>query len=141
MARIMKKNANAEELSVTFTFADGRSFVAKLENYSKEIINRLALHGMAQKLGDSCAGKDESEWLKTIEALDAQLRNGDWGAERTGVALEAKLDEAMDRLAKYIASSDEEKRFAAGFGINRTMLEKDVKRIEKMIVKRDEKKN
>ena len=56
------------------------------------------------------------------------------------MALEAKLDEAMDRLAKYIASSDEEKKIAAGFGINRTMLEKDVKRIEKMIVKRDEKK-
>ena len=26
------------------------------------------------------------------------------------MALEAKLDEAMERLAKYIASSDEEKR-------------------------------
>lgn len=140
MARIMKKNVNAEELSVTFTFADGRSFTAKLENYSKEIVDRLALHGMAQKLGDSCAGKDDSEWLATIEALDAQLRKGDWGAERTGVALEAKLDDAMERLAKYIASSDEEKRIAAEFGISRTMLEKDVKRIEKMIAKRDEKK-
>ena len=138
MARIMKKNVNAEELSVTFTFADGRSFVAKLENYSNETIDRLALHGTAQKLGDSCAGKDESEWLATIEALDAQLRKGDWGAERTGVALETKLDEAKERLGKYIASSDEEKRIAAGFGINRTMLEKDVKRIEKMIAKRDE---
>ena len=141
MARIMKKNVNAEEMSITFTFADGRRFVAKLENYSNEIIDRLALHGMAQKLGDSCAGKDDGEWLATIEALDAQLRNGDWGAERTGVALEGKLDEAMERLAKYIASSDEEKRIAAGFGINRTMLEKDVKRIEKMIAKRDEKNN
>ena len=140
MARIMKKNVNAEELSVTFTFADGRSFVAKLENYSNETIDRLALHGTAQKLGDSCAGKDESEWLATIEALDAQLRKGDWGAERNGTALEVKLDEAMERLAKYIASSDEEKRIAAGFGINRTMLEKDVKRIEKAIAKRDEKK-
>ena len=140
MARIMKKNVNAEEMSITFTFADGRSFVAKLENYSNDIIDRLALHGMAQKLGDSCAGKDDSEWLATIEALDKQLRNGDWGAERTGVALEAKRDEAMERLAKYIASSDEEKKIAAGFGINRTMLEKDVKRIEKMIAKRDEKK-
>ncbi len=140
MARIMKKNVNAEEMSITFTFADGRSFVAKLENYSNDIVDRLALHGMAQKLGDSCAGKDDSEWLATIEALDAQLRKGDWGAERTGVALEAKRDEAMERLAKYIASSDEEKRIAAGFGINRTMLEKDIKRIEKAIAKRDEKK-
>ena len=140
MARIMKKNVNAEEMSITFTFADGRSFVAKLENYSNDIVDRLALHGMAQKLGDSCAGKDDSEWLATIEALDAQLRKGDWGAERTGVALEAKRDEAMERLAKYIASSDEEKRIAAGFGINRTMLEKDIKRIERAIAKRDEKK-
>lgn len=140
MAKIMKKNVNAEEMSITFTFADGRSFVAKLENYSNDIVDRLALHGMAQKLGDSCAGKDDGEWLATIEAMDTQLRNDDWGAERTGVALEAKRDEAMERLAKYIASSDEEKKIAAGFGINRTMLEKDVKRIEKMIAKRDEKK-
>ena len=140
MARIMKKNVNAEEMSITFTFADDRSFVARLENYSNDIVDRLALHGMAQKLGDSCAGKDDSEWLATIEALDAQLRKGDWGAERTGVALEAKRDEAMERLAKYIASSDEEKRIAAGFGINRTMLEKDIKRIERAIAKRDEKK-
>ena len=140
MARIMKKNVNAEEMSVTFTFADGRSFTAELGMYSVDMVNRLALHGMAQKLGDSCAGKDDSEWLTTIESLDKQLRNGDWGAERTGVALEAKRDEAMERLAKYIASSDEEKRIAAGFGINRTMLEKDIKRIERAIAKRDEKK-
>ena len=134
----MKKNVNAEEMSITFTFADGRSFEARLENYSNDIVDRLALHGMAQKLGDSCAGKDDSEWLATIEALDKQLRNGDWGAERTGVALEAKLDEAMDRLAKYIAMTDEQKRLMAGMGVTRAAIEKEIKQLEKRIAKRDE---
>ena len=139
MARIMKKNVNAEEMSVTFTFADGRSFVAKLENYSSDIIDRLALHGMAQKLGDSCAGKDESEWLKTIEALDAQLRKGDWGAER-GSGLEDKLESAEDRVAEYDNMTDDEKRAVSKLGVSRQALVKEVEKLKKQIAKRDEKK-
>ena len=138
MARIMKKNVNAEELSVTFTFADGRSFVAKLENYSKDTIDRLALHGTAQKLGDSCAGKDDSEWLKTIEALDAQLRKGDWGAER-GSGLEDKLESAEDRVAEYDNMTDDEKRAVAKLGVSRQALVKEVEKLKNQIAKRDAK--
>ena len=139
MARIMKKNVNAEEMSVTFTFADGRSFVAKLENYSNEIIDRLALHGMAQKLGDTCAGQPDAEWMTLIMAMDERLRNGEWGAER-GSGLEDKLAEAEERLAEYVAMSDDEKRTVAKLGVNRTILEKAVKAAEKAIERRDAKK-
>ena len=139
MARIMKKNVNAEEMSVTFTFVDGRSFVAKLENYSNEIIDRLALHGMAQKLGDSCAGKDESEWLTEIRAMDERLRNGEWGAER-GSGLEDKLEAAEDRVAEYDNMTDDEKRAVAKLGVSRQALVKEVEKLKKQIAKRDEKK-
>lgn len=138
MPRIMKKNVNAEEMSVTFTFADGRSFVAKLENYSNEIVDRLALHGMAQKLGDSCAGKPDVEWLTEIRAMDARLQNGDWGAER-GSGLEEKLEAAEDRVAEYDNMTDDEKRAVAKLGVSRLALVKEVEKLKKQIAKRDEK--
>ena len=140
MARIMKKNVNAEEMSITFTFADGRSFVAKLENYSNEIIDRLALHGMAQKLGDSCAGKNDAEWLTEISAMDERLRNGEWGAER-GSGLEDKLEAAEDRVAEYDNMTDDEKRAVAKLGVSRQALVKEVEKLKKQIAKRDGKNN
>lgn len=138
MARIMKKNVGVETLSITFNFVNGDSYTADVSNYPEAIKDRLMLHGAAQKLGDSCAGKDDSEWLATIEALDKQLRNGDWGAER-GSGLEEKLEAAEDRVAEYDRMTDDEKRAVAKLGVSRLALTKEVDKIKKAITKREEK--
>ena len=136
MARIMKKNVNAELSTITFSFANGESFTAHVGLYPAEIKNRLMLHGAAQKLGDTCAGQPDGDWMELIMQMDERLNNGEWGAER-GSGLETKLEEAEERLAAYITMSDDEKRVVATLGVNRTALEKGVTAAKKAIEKRD----
>lgn len=138
MARIMKKNVNTEEMSITFTFANGDSYTAVVSNYPEAVKDRLMLHGAAQKLGDTCAGKDDGEWMNLIMAMDDRLTNGEWGSER-GSGLEEKLAEAEERLAEYIAMTDDEKRTVAKLGVTRTAIEREVEKLKKQIAKRDAK--
>lgn len=139
MARIMKKSVNVETLSITFNFANGDSYTADVSNYPEAIKGRLMLHGAAQKLGDTCAGQPDGEWMNLIMAMDDRLMNGEWGAER-GSGLEDKLEAAQEALNNYIAMSDTEKRTVASLGINRKILEKAVTAAEKAIERRDGKK-
>lgn len=132
-----KKNVDVNAMTVSFSFADGGVRVYDLNELSETIKDRLMLHGAAQKLGDSYAGRDDHE--NCTEAVWEQLMAENWGAER-GSGLEDKLAEAEDRLAEYIAMSDDEKRTGAKLGVNRTLLEKAVKAAEKAIEKRDVKK-
>lgn len=132
-----KKSVDAVALTVSFSFAGGGMRVYDLNKLPESIKDRLMLHGAAQKLGDSYAGRDDHE--DCTEAIWEQLMAGNWGAER-GSGLEDKLAEAEDRLAEYIAMSDDEKRTVAKLGVNRTLLEKAVKAAEKAIEKRDAKK-
>ena len=60
MARIAKKVVGVN--GVVFTFANGIELVADLEMLSGDIVKRLALHGLSQKLGDSYASANEKGW-------------------------------------------------------------------------------
>ena len=133
MART-KKNIDINALTVSFSFADGGVRVYDLNELPEAIKNRLMLHGAAQKLGDSYAGRDDHE--DCTENVWSNLMEGNWGAER-GSGLEEKLAEAEERLAEYIAMSDDEKRTVAKLGVNRTVLEKAVTAAKKAIEKRD----
>lgn len=129
-----KKNVNVAERSVSFTYADGGLRVYSLDDLTMDMITRLALHGLAQKLGDSYAGRDDHE--DCTEAVWGNLLEENWGATR-GSGLEDKLAEAEERLENYVAMDDAGKRMAATLGINRSALEKAIKSIEKAIAKRD----
>lgn len=129
-----KKNVNVDDRSVSFTYADGGLRVYSLEELTPAMVTRLALHGLAQKLGDSYAGRTDHE--DCTEAVWGNLVEENWGATR-GSGLEDKLAEAEERLENYIAMDDAGKRMAATLGINRTALEKAIKTIEKAIERRD----
>lgn len=47
---------------VRFEFADGSEMVAKLRDLPQEIVDRLAIHGLSQKIGDSYAGANDKGW-------------------------------------------------------------------------------
>lgn len=132
-----KKTVDTVALTVGFSFADGGSRVYDANELSAEMLNRLIMHGLSQKLGDSYAGKDDHE--ECVEAIWGQLLEGNWGAER-GSGLEGKLEEAQEALDNYDAMTDDEKRTVAKLGVSRTLLEKAVKAAEKAIEKRDAKK-
>ena len=132
-----KKSIDVENQAVNFSYASGGVRSYSLKALSEEMVIRLALHGLAQKTGDSYAGKSVDEQEECTEAIWNNLLNNNWGTER-GSGLEDKLDEAEERLEKYIALSDDEKRLMAGMGVTRAAIEKEIKQLEKRIAKRDE---
>ena len=131
------KVVDAVALTVSFSYADGGTKVYDVNKLSEEIRRRLIVHGLAQKLGDSYAGRDDHE--DCTENIWSNLMEGNWGAER-GSGLEDKLDAAEEALENYSAMSEAEKRTVASLGINRTILEKAVSTAKKAIERRDAKK-
>ena len=137
MSARTKKIVNVDSVSVSFSYADGGARVYSLEDLTPAMVTRLALHGLAQKLGDSYAGRTDHE--DCTEAVWGNLVEENWGATR-GSGLEDKLAEAEERLANYVVMTDDQKRMVATLGVTRSGIEKDIKSIEKAIAKRDAKK-
>jgi len=85
-----------DESSITFIFADETSETIELEFFSEAIINRAALHGFSQKLGDSYSGITEvAEAKLAMHGVLAALKAGDWN--RKGGSTGGKWVEALAR--------------------------------------------
>lgn len=98
----MARNAFAKKVvdaeSVTFNFSNGQTLVADLNPLSEDIRLRLALHGLAQKIGDSYAfGAGEvhtaEEAYSAASAQYSALCAGDWGRVRGAGSDESTLFE------------------------------------------------
>ena len=128
----VKKSVNVEEQSVTFGF-ENETVEFKLADLSSEMVTRLALHGLSQKLGDSYADSTKvTDPKKAATDVWNNLKDGNWGRERgSSVDYDAAIEEAKGRLEAYVASSDEEKILFAKMGVTRVALEKVVKAAEK----------
>lgn len=127
----VKKSVSVENESVTFGF-EGNNMEFRLDQLPGEMITRLALHGLSQKLGDSYADSTKvTDPEKAATDVWNNLKDGNWGRERASVDYDAAIVEAKERLESYIYSSDEEKRIFAKMKITREMLEKAVKVAEK----------
>ncbi len=75
--RVATKLVNAEHGTVTFkAVADGKTFVAELSKLPQPMIHRLALHGIAQKLGDTYADGDNP--IAGVTAAFQSLLSGEW---------------------------------------------------------------
>ena len=99
MARIAKKVVTGN--SVEFTFANGVTLSADLRMLSTTIIERLALHGLSQKLGDSYASANEKGWSVDEcydQAADVfnNLKLDNWAV--SGGSGSNILSEALSRL-------------------------------------------
>lgn len=95
MARICKKTAHAE--GVTFAFANGEIEDVLIGRFSEEIIGRLAIHGLSQKLGDSYAGVETvEEAVVNVKTLITQLSDGAWAVK---VSTGGRLAEALARAS------------------------------------------
>ncbi len=85
-----------DESSITFIFADETSETIELDFFSEAIINRAALHGFSQKLGDSYSGITEvAEAKLAMHGVLAALKAGDWN--RKGGSTGGKWVEALAR--------------------------------------------
>ena len=128
----VKKSVNVEKELVSFAF-ESETMEFKLADLSNEMVARLALHGLSQKLGDSYADSTKVTDPQTAAcSVWNNLLEGNWGRERgSSVDYDALIAEAKGRLEAYVASSDEEKVLYERMGITRAALEKVVKAAKK----------
>ena len=88
--------------AVKIVFPDGSEHVSRLSDFKPEVVIRLALHGLSQKLGDSYAGAaDEENPLgyakESVTDVHGQLVNGDWRVTGTGGSRITLLARALAR--------------------------------------------
>lgn len=115
MARIASKTVGAD--AVTFAFANGQEVVAVLDELPNDIVRRLALHGLSQKVGDSYAGAESVTEAAAMAAnVVSNLVAGLWAAKaaRGGKIVEA-IHRALgvsleDALAKWSVMDDGAKK-------------------------------
>lgn len=88
MARInvAKKSVVADERKVSVVFSNGKAVEVGLADLSPEMVERLALHGLSQKLGDSYSGSGGDVMLAQglCEATKDALLKGDWSQRGEG---------------------------------------------------------
>ena len=91
---VASKDVDTTKKAVTFVFTNGKSVVAALSAMKPDMVTRLALHGLSQKIGDSFAtvAKDAVEEgsdpvVLAFMAANAELTklvNGDWKERSMG---------------------------------------------------------
>lgn len=83
-AKTVKKVDEASE-TVHFFTRDGQIHSLALADLSEAMVRRLALHGIAQKVGDEASGVDDpADISENFAEMIIRLKGGDWGADRSG---------------------------------------------------------
>lgn len=92
MAKIATKTTGTD--GVVFTFTGGHVLSVSLSALKDETIERLAVHGLSQKIGDSYSGAESIETaVAAAEGVWSNLKAGKWAvkASRGGVLVDALM--------------------------------------------------
>jgi hypothetical protein len=83
--KVCNKTLNVEKGNVSFKFENGKDLLTGLDDMPVEMVRRLALHGLTQKVGDSYSGESDpmQAWMKAIAVVD-MLEKGEWSGGRSG---------------------------------------------------------
>lgn len=95
-----KVSKETTDAGVDFTFHDGSVLAATLESLSPEMVTKLAIHGMSQKIGDSYSGEDAANCQTIAEKTLEALQKGEWSSRSGGGAGPriSQLAEALSRV-------------------------------------------
>ena len=96
MAKVTKE---AKETGVDFTFQDGTVLSAELSALNPEMINKLAVHGLSQKVGDSYSGEEAANCQTIAEAVWKTLTEGEWST-RSGGGGGPRISQLAEALAR-----------------------------------------
>lgn len=122
MARNMIARKTATDRKVTFDFTNGRRLVADVDSLPDDILRRLAVHGLSQKIGDSYASAGDKGWTvddcaDEAEAVYEALVRGEWnrrgssgGTTILAAAIARVLDKDEAEVATMLNAMDDEKR-------------------------------
>jgi len=116
MAKIATKKVDGSV--VTWTFVDGGIVAIDVTELPREMLVRLAAHGMSQKGGDSYASASDKgltigDCSDGVADIIENLRNGVWsatGGSGTSILAEALAEltgESVDAAVTLIASKDD----------------------------------
>jgi len=104
-ARKMKKTVDVEQGVLVIEIA-GKKEIYQLNDLNETVMLRAALHGLSQKLGDSCAGREPS--FTTINSVWEQISgpDGQWSVRKPAEKsvkeaefIQALMDTGMNREA------------------------------------------
>lgn len=107
LAKVTPFDADGKEGQVSFVLGNGQTVTAVLKDLPEDIVARLVVHGLSQKVGDSVAGlsKDRrfGDAYATMQDVVAMLVQGNWNAGREGGS--SDLVEALAKLKKLDVES------------------------------------
>jgi hypothetical protein len=98
-----------DEAGVEIEFTTGQSIKALLEEFSEDIVNRLAIHGLSQKLGDSYASGDVAEAFDRCKSVYESLVEGTWTTRTPGAPRTTQLAEALAQVANVTVEAAQDK--------------------------------
>ena len=102
MATVATKVLDFEANGVEFTFVGSEPILIKLADFSEEVQQHFALHGISQKLGDSYSSAKGvvADALTFFNQTLEQLRKGDWRAARGEGESKPRTTELAAALAR-----------------------------------------
>lgn len=113
--RNKKATTKTDNNGVVWTFHNGQQFVAELVSLSEDMIRKLAIHGMKQKLSDSYAGKEVSvsQAFSNVRSVFDMLKDDEWtsGVTRTSIlarAISRLTSRAIEDCIETLANLDKE---------------------------------
>lgn len=87
LSKLTPEDVGGIARSVKFVLGNGVQVIGCLTDYTDEMIERLSLHGLSQKIGDAAASfskdRDFHGAFSAMQTVEDNLRNGLWSA-RTG---------------------------------------------------------
>ena len=120
-AKRIDRKIDLETGNVTFTIVEtGKSLVVNASELSEEIRNRIVMHGLNAKVGDSAADPDADAHTQLASTWE-QLKEGTWntrgggGAARVTVLAEAMFavqngDLTLDAIVDLLEAMSKEQR-------------------------------
>jgi hypothetical protein len=113
LGKLTPEDHGGKARSMVFTLGNGQQIVAGLEGLAPEIVERLAIHGLSQKIGDAAADfSKERDFLGAFTSMGKvweNLQAGLWASKGGG-----GTSDLVAAIAKIKGVSLEEAQAAVG---------------------------
>lgn len=118
MAKKTEKTISGDVITIKFLETQEELSV-DINDIPAEVISRLAMHGLSQKLGDSYAGADGSECFARANGVAGDLKDGNWSTRvaasgprttQLAEALAAATGKTLEEAAAKLETLDEDEK-------------------------------
>ena len=122
LAKVLPADVGGKARAVRFVLGNGVEVQGCLDDYSAEMVEMLAIHGLSQKIGDAASGfskeRDFHSAFSAMQQVEDNLRNGMWAARAGGgtsdlVAVLAEMQGVELAAAQAVVDKMNEEQLAA----------------------------